>query len=318
MKKKSMKKSALVPSLLLLAGLCTALAGGPAGCGGRGGAGLGRERPGGSGRGDQKAAASKTPGAKLPTVARHRKLIRTVDLDIAVMDTRSTAEQVEEMVAACGGYVSDTVMRQYRKMHCYEMVLRIPQNRLGDTVKAVKDLAKRVRQESLATQDVTEQYVDSEARLKTLQALEQELAKLLAESRKLGRTMEEILRIYRELTDIRSQIEQLQGRLTVLDRQVGFSTVRLGIFPDDAAVPMAAEGWQPGETVRMSGRALLAILRGLANAIIFVVIVIVPVLLLFVAPLYLGVKLKRKVREGKQLPMPPGPPPQEQVPAGKS
>jgi hypothetical protein len=247
----------------------------------------------------------------MPKVAMNRKLIRTLHIDLKVMDTRKAAEEVEGLVTATGGYVASSNVQRRGEFYYFEMILRIPTNHFGNTVKALKSMAEKIDRESLGTQDVTEQYVDHEARLRTLKATELELSKLLADSRKQNRKVEDILRIYSELTTIRSRIEQIEGRLKSLARLVEFSTVHLSLHPDESAIPVVEEGWQPLETLRSSGRALLCVLKFLADVLIYVVIVIVPIFLIIAAPVYISIRLGRKRRPAPPVPSdsPVNPPP---------
>ena len=88
-----------------------------------------------------------------------------------------------------------------------KMTLRVPVERLEEALSAIRKLAGRVEREQQRVEDVTDRFVDLEARLRTLRATEAELQALLAESRQKARKVEEIMAVYRELTEIRSQIE---------------------------------------------------------------------------------------------------------------
>jgi hypothetical protein len=141
-------------------------------------------------------------------------------------------------------------------------------------------MASRVDREQNAVEDVTSQYIDLDARIRTLKATEAELQALLAESRQRGRKVEEIMAVYRELVEIRSQIEQIQAQLNSFDRLASFSTIRLELNPTEGAKPVAEAGWQPGDTLRSSFLMLVAFLRWLVDFLIFAAIVLLPIGLL--------------------------------------
>jgi Flp pilus assembly protein TadB len=173
----------------------------------------------------------------------------------------------------------------------YEMTLRLPAERLDAALAAIKGLAVRIDRESLATEDATSRYVDLQSRLRTLTATEAELRELLAESRERGRKVEDVMAVYRELTEIRGQIEQIQGQLQSIDRLAALSTVHLRLRPDAAAAPIVrGDEWRPWEVIRASARALVKVLQLLVNALIIAVIVILPILL----PLWLLLRFLRK------------------------
>ena len=216
-----------------------------------------------------------------------RKLIRTVDLAFVVRDTEAAARRVEALANSLGGFVSDVNAQRSENLLEYQMTLRVPAERLSEALDALRKLAVRVEGERLATEDVTDKYIDLDARMRTLKATEDELRELLAESRERQRKVEDIMSIYRELTEIRAQIEQIQGQLNAFDRLVALSTIRLTLRSDVATAPVVRDEWRPVATVRGSARVLVEILKGLANVLIFLLIVVLPLVLLIGVPIWL-------------------------------
>jgi len=233
-----------------------------------------------------------------PPAAQSRKLIRTVELELAVKDTGAAATRVQEIVSTHGGFVETMNAHRSETLMHYEMTLRLPAERLDTALAAIKGLAVRVDREQLATEDATSRYVDLQSNLRTLSVTETELRELLAESRERGRKVEDVMAVYRELTGIRGQIEQIQGQLQSIDRLAALSTLRLRLRPDVVAAPIIRDDeWRPLETIRGSARALVKILQFLLNALIIAVIVILPIAL----PVWLLVrflKRRRRPRDG--------------------
>jgi hypothetical protein len=228
-------------------------------------------------------AAAPAPPARLAVpAAESRKLIRTVDLQVRVRSSEAAAHQVQALTAKVGGYVSEmNAQRLDDGLLYYQISLRVPAARLDETLAAIRKLADEVEGEHQRVEDVTDRFVDLEARLRTLQATERELLALLAESRQRQSGAEDIMAIYRQLTDIRTQIEQIQGERDALGKMVSLSTINLRLTPTEAARPLIGDGWQPGDTARGSVRILLALLRGIGDFLIFAVIVLLPLGLLF-------------------------------------
>ena len=223
-----------------------------------------------------KAAPDAMPAAnRAPAVP--RKLIFTVDLRLEVRDTEKAAGEVQALVARLGGFVASSNARRQNELMHYQMTVRVPVQRLDEALAAIKALAVQVEGEQKRVEDVTDQYIDLDARVRTLEATEAELQALLAESRQRGRKVEEIMQIYRELVDIRSQIEQIRTQLNSFDKLASFSTVNLELAPTEASRPVAEGGWKPGDTARSSVRMLVSFLRALGNFLIYFVIVLVPI-----------------------------------------
>ncbi|HEX3131373.1 MAG TPA: DUF4349 domain-containing protein [Thermoanaerobaculia bacterium] len=224
-----------------------------------------------------------------------RKLIRRLDLELVAKDTEATAARLQGMVTSMGGYVSDVnASRNLEAMH-YEMVLRVPAEKLDAAREEIRRMVLRVEREQMTTEDVTSQFVDSEARLRSLRATEDELRELLAESRERARKVAEVMEIYNNLTEVRTQIEQIQGQLNQLQGQVSFSTIHLTLEADSASKPIVAEdAWRPGETTRNAFRNLVGFLQWVVDALIVIVVNGIPIALVILIPVFLIRKIWRR------------------------
>lgn len=237
-----------------------------------------------------------------PAAALGRMLIRNVSLTLVVADVESTGARVERLIASRGGFVSSSNMEDRGGFAYRNYTLRVPTDRLDATLIDLRQLAVKIANESQNVQDVTEQAVDLQARLRTLRATEEELIGLLKDARARGQKAEDVMAIYRELTGIRTQIEQYQGQLQSLQNMTALSTVSLQLTPDAATGPIQAHGWRPGETVRNSVRQLVGALRGLGDFAIWAVIVLLPTALLAGAVLMILLKtVKRIARRGRKV-----------------
>jgi hypothetical protein len=194
-------------------------------------------------------------------------IIRTVTMTIAVKDVQATFQQVEQLAAEQQGYLSGSQIRQDGDRLTATMTLRVPADpaTYQATLERLRGIAERVVDEQSQAQDVTEEYVDLDARLRTLKASEESLLALLGKAQKV----EDILQIQRELTNVRSQIEQIQGRKQVLERRADLATITLTIRE---AASFTRPGWSPGSTFEEAVRALGSALRGLTTFAIWLVV----------------------------------------------
>jgi hypothetical protein len=238
--------------------------------------------------------AADSGAAPPPAPLAQRKLVKTVDLELRVRDTEATAARLRDLAERQGGYLAAMNASRRNDLLHYTLTLRVPVERLEETVALVKEGAERVEREAIRTEDVTDRFVDLEARLRTLRATEDELRQLLAESRERARKVDEIMAVYQQLTTIRSQIEQIQGQLQSLGALAALSTVNVQLVPTEAARPLVAAGWQPGDTVRGALRTLVSALQGLADLAIVLLIVGMPLLVAIALPVWLAVRLVRR------------------------
>jgi chromosome segregation ATPase len=233
-----------------------------------------------------------------------RKVIYNAGMVLIVRDTEAAARQVAELATSLGGYVAD--MNGYRgsdNILRYTITLRVPAEQFDAARAALRALAVRVENETLNTNDVTDQYYDLEARLRVLRATENELLDLLRETRERGGKVEDIMAIYRELTSVQGEIESLQGQLNRLEKLVALSTITVELRPYELIVPVTTEEWTPLQTVRESFGTLVQVLRGLVDLLIRLVVIVVPVLLILALPVIVVLLLLRAVirrRRGRQ------------------
>lgn len=226
--------------------------------------------------------------ASTENIQEGRKVVYNASMALVVQDTEAAAKQIDGLAQSLGGYVA--TMNAYRGINnllIYDISLRIPAERFDAARQALRGLAMRVDNENINTDDVTDQYYDIDARLKTLRATETELLALLKETRERGGKVEDIMSIYRELTNVQSEIESLQGQLNRLDKLVALSTITVNVRPDELATPIVEETWRPLETLRNSFGTLIDVLRNLADVVIYLIVVALPVLLLLAIPVIL-------------------------------
>jgi hypothetical protein len=179
------------------------------------------------------------------------------------------------------------------------ITVRVPAESLDEALVRFKDLAVKVERESGGSQDVTEEYTDLGAQLRNLEATEQELLQLLGTVRERTGKAEDILAVYRELTQIRGQIEQLKGRMQYLERTAAMSAVTVELIPDVLAKPITVAGWRPSETISRALRALLQTLRLLVDAAIWIALYVLPVVVAVLIPLAGLVFLWRRMKKAR-------------------
>jgi hypothetical protein len=256
-----------------------------------------RQAPGGGG-----AAANQADQAQQNLPSLDRMIIRTVTMTIAVGNVQETYRQVEQIVAEKSGYLAGSQIRQDGDRQTATVTIRVPADptTYQATLERLRGLAERVVDEQAQAQDITEEYVDLESRLRNLRASEESLLALMSKATRV----EDIINIQRELTNVRGQIEQIQGRKQALERRADMATITLTIREVGA---FSRPGWSPGSTFEEAVRALGVALRGLVNVAIWLV-VFSPIwggfLLLGWLLVWLFVKLVRRMARGG----PSGPP----------
>ncbi len=216
-----------------------------------------------------------------------RMIIRTVDLSLVVTDAEQVRDAVSDLVTSLDGYIADASAWREGEQVRARMTVRVPAAQLDATLAALKSYAVRVETENIRGQDVTEEFSDLTAQLTNLEATELELRTLLTEVRERTQSAEDILAVYRELTRIRGEIEQVKGRMQYLDTMTALATINLELIPDVLAKPVVEPGWRPLETLKAAGRALVNSVQFLGEAIIWIIVYVLPLLILIALPIVL-------------------------------
>ncbi len=204
-----------------------------------------------------------------------RMIVYRGSLDLIVADPMETQDEIIALVEGLGGYILSSESYIYRDdMRRVEMTLKVPADRFNEAMSALRKLAVDVRHDTVSTEDVTQEYVDLESRLRALEAKAERLEELMAQAE----DTEAVLSVYRELSSTEQEIEQVKGRMRYLQRMSAMSTISLTLTPDEAARPVELPGWTPGATVRRAVEALVSIFQFLVDTLIWVLIVIVPTL----------------------------------------
>jgi hypothetical protein len=227
------------------------------------------------------------------------KVIQTANLTITVKETAAVLEFVQGLAAQMGGYIVASTSWQDNEQMRAQITLRVPAGQLQAALKQIRDKAVKVDKESVSSQDVTQEYTDNESRLRNLKAVEAELLELLTTAREKTGKAEDVLAIFRELTSVREQIEMTQGRQQYLDTMTAMSTITADIWPEPLEKPIVETGWKPLSTLRDALRTLAQTGQSIVDALIWLVVYVVPVLAVIAAPIVLIVWAARQARRKK-------------------
>jgi hypothetical protein len=248
------------------------------------------------------AAVGQAPFAPLPTAAAYeisnasgdltviersnRMIVKNADVRLMVKDTDVAIDRATQIVGDAGGYiVSSRVWYQdyYGNNLKYAAItIGIPVDEFERTLVRLRDLAVRVVDEVASGDDVTEQYVDLQSQLTNLEATRARIQDFLKDAK----TIDEALRINQELANIEAQIEQIKGRMNYLNDRSAYSTITINFEPEFPVSPNSHSAsnctpisWNPGETFGEAKSTVTVLYQGLANFLIWVAVVIVPLVL---------------------------------------
>lgn len=207
-------------------------------------------------------------GFALPSVGQDRMIVRNGSLSLTVRDVIDVRDRIAQMALRMNGFVvSSSISGEGRDMRG-NVSIRIPDDQFEPALVELRGLAVRVESENTNSQDVTEQYIDLQGRLKNAEATENQYLALLNKAT----NVEETLKIYDSLSRVRLEIEQIKGQMQFLERTTSMSLISVFLRPVASAQPLTPVGWSPLETLKAAIRGLTNFGKWLANVAIWLVI----------------------------------------------
>ena len=244
-------------------------------------------------QGNNAPANAQAPGAQQDV---QRLVIKTADLALQVDSARNAEASLRTLVGQLGGYVVKVETSGTDESMTSHVIFRVPAERFDQALSGVQGLAKKVLSRTVGGDDVTEEFVDLEARLKNLEATRDRLQSFLDKAE----NVDDALKVNQSLSDLQGQIEQLKGRKQFLERSAALSTISVTLSPLPTIAPIVEdEGWQPLGVARNALRGLVSFGQGLATLVI-VVLVWAPVWLpILLFGFWLSRRLRRRVATPK-------------------
>jgi len=218
-----------------------------------------------------------------------RKIIRNGNLTVEVASPVEGQRQISSIAEAHGGFVVTSEMTQQtsednsKPSVSVNLVVRVPATQFDSVVQEIRAAGSRVLQEKRTGQDVTEEFIDLEARIKNQTALETQFLEIMKRAGKV----EEALEVQRQLAEVRTEIEKLEGRKRFLENQASLSTINVTLQTPTQIVN-AVGFWY---NVRSAFADGVDVAAAIVLFLIRAIIALLPVLVLIVLPVALITKV---------------------------
>ncbi len=178
-----------------------------------------------------------------------RMIVRTGNVMLVVNDVPIAIDEITALADGSGGYVVSSRVWKSGERLVGSISFRVPAEYFSEAIETLRELAVDVTSESTSSKDVTEEYVDLTAKLKNLEATEQQLLAILEKAE----TVEDILNVQTELSKTRGEIEQTKGRMQYLERTSATSLIEVYLEQSKLDIEFVADkrrGLKEGEKVR--------------------------------------------------------------------
>ncbi|MCA1558071.1 MAG: DUF4349 domain-containing protein, partial [Acidobacteria bacterium] len=182
------------------------------------------------------------------------------------------------------------------------VVIRVPAAQFDAVIGEIRGAGGNVAQDKITTQDVTEEFIDLEARIRAKQALEAQFMEIM----KQAKTVSEALEVQRQLSDVRAEIERLEGRRRFLDNQTSLSTITVTIQPPTQIVSSTGFFY----SVKRAFSDGLDVAAMITLGLVRLFIALLPILIFIMLPIFLLVRylVRRAQRRPVMAPAPQPPP----------
>src|SRR5882762_1501610 len=266
------KLALLLAAPLLLVTACSAAQSVPT-AQGRGGEAVGMPvpAPAADAASGYSGAASTTTKDGIPTVvvSADRNLILTAKIDMRSKDPWATSDRAQAIASGLGGDVLNLTQSGSGDTRSASLTIRVPSSRFADALQQLRTLDGEVQTSGVSAQDVTDQFVDLQARLAAKQAEEQRYLAILNRAN----TIDEILKVDASLSNVRTKVEQLTGQINSIKQRTDYSTISMSIatiavLPGDTTT----KTWDPAKTVTRALAALGAMMQVFADVVIWLLV----------------------------------------------
>jgi hypothetical protein len=176
-----------------------------------------------------------------------RKIIKQGRIKFKTADVGLTKSLITQTVQELKGYVSNENAYDYSDRFEHRLTIRVPADKFDLLLSTISENVEKLDSKNIEVLDVTEEYIDIEARIKTKKELQNKYIELLKRATKV----EEILNIEKEIGDLQTDIESVEGRMKYLKDNIAFSTLTVTYYQNISSsfgftskfVEGVKEGW---------------------------------------------------------------------------
>ncbi len=230
---------------------------------------------------DGNGNATIVPSASTAPVKTPDKIIKSGNMSMEVEEYQKAMQQIADMVKAAQGYISNQNEQRTDYRITNTLTMRMPSQNFDALMTGISDVAKKVIFKNVNMHDVTEEYTDVAARLKTKREVELRYLEIL----KSAKTIKDILEVEEQLRVIREEIESATARLKYMDDRVSYSTISLEVYQEiayNAPAPLQTGfGHKLLDSLISGWNGLLALVIGLVRIWPMMLIITVVLVLLY-------------------------------------
>lgn len=241
----------------------------------------------------QEAGEATGSSDTIPLTGMHQKIIYNADLTMQVEDLDKAVEALKEAIQQSEGYLLEFSDTQTERELRSNYVIKVPAKQFMPFINQLSMIKNRKFDQYVSGKDVSEEYVDLEARLKARELVEERLLAMMGEAS----TASDLLEFSQRLGEVQEQMEQIKGRIRYLDNNISFSTINLRIFQaKQSAASLAGYSNPLGERITEAWHSSITFVWEAIQTIIVILIGAFPIIVILAViavPIWL-IRRKRK------------------------
>jgi hypothetical protein len=222
------------------------------------------------------------------TQLQERLVIQNADLSIVVADPQIKMTAISAMAKELGGFVVSSNMYQSylsngKPVPEGSIMIRVPAEKLDSALNQIKADAVEVRNENRSGQDVTQDYIDLNSQLHSMETAVTQLNSIMQRAEKT----EDVLNVFSQLQSYNQQIEVIKGQIQYYEQASALSAISITLIAEETIQPIEIGGWKPQGVARDAIQSLIRFWQGFVDFMINFFLLALPVFITILLPLYL-------------------------------
>jgi hypothetical protein len=244
------------------------------------------------------SSLAKADTAQAASQAIERKIIRNGKLTIESDSPTGGLSKITSIAESLGGFVITSEFKQggATASETVTITVRVPATQFNEALEKIRTTGNRIINENVTGQDVTEEFLDLEARIKTKKALEAQFLEIMKRAQKVSDALE----VQTEIANVRTEIERMEGRKRFLQNQASLSTITITLqTPTPVILATSTKGF--GHSVKQAFAEGIDLAANIILGLIQLIIVLIPITLFILLPIGLVLRfILRRLRANKK------------------
>lgn len=202
-----------------------------------------------------------------PVETAERMVVQDTYLSLLVDEAGEIIAKIELEAVKLGGFLVDSSLNKPEGAASGSITVRVLSEKRQEALEKFRGLGTKVISERVMGRDVTDEYVDLEARLAVLKRTKAKFEEILEK----GTTVQDLLSVQRELSNLQRQIDNLKGQQKYLEQTAKLTKITVYLATDELALPYTPDkAWRPKVVFKRAVRSLVANLRLAGSGLIWV------------------------------------------------